>query len=105
MDATDAFFTHTIVGAPLSVLLGRRQSLPTSDPAGLEIDLSHGEARLSRVWEEWVLLTQACGPVGQPRMRPGRARRWLERHALWIGLAGLLSLLASATFWGVQQWS
>lgn len=105
MDANDAFFTHTIVGAPLSVLLGRRQALPETGSPGLNIELATGNTHLSQVWQEWVLLTQACGPVGQPRMRPGLVRRTLERHALWIAFAGLASLLASFAFWGWQQWS
>lgn len=104
MDANDAFFTHTIVGAPLSVLLGRRQAHTDAQASGLHVHLGTGEARMSKTWQEWVLLTQACGPVGQPRMRPGPVRRWLERHALWIALAGLLSLLGTATFWGLQPW-
>jgi hypothetical protein len=105
MDETDAFFTHTIVGAPLSVLLGRRQGVPDSQAAGLSVDMARGDTRLSRIWHEWVVLSHACDPVGQPRIRPGKLRCVLERHALWIALLGLLALLASATFWGVLQWS
>ncbi len=105
MDETDAFFTHTIVGAPLSVLMGRRQGVPDSQAAGLSVDMARGETRLSRIWKEWVVLTHACGPVGQPRMRPGKLRRVLERHALWIALLGMFALLASVAVWGVLQWS
>lgn len=105
MDETDAFFTHTIVGAPLSVLLGRRQAHPTAQASGLKVDLGTGETRLSRLWQEWVVLSHACDPVGQPRLRPGRARRALERHALWIALAGALALIGTAVFWGVWLWS
>ena len=47
MDSTDAFFTHTIVGAPLTVLLGRRQTLASLSSAGVEVDLAHGGHRLS----------------------------------------------------------
>jgi hypothetical protein len=60
---------------------------------------------LSPIWQEWVVLSHACDPVGQPRVRPGRLRRVLERHALWIALLGLLALLASAAFWGAMRWS
>jgi hypothetical protein len=105
MDETDAFFTHTIVGAPLSVLLGRRQAQPIAQAGGLKVDLGTGETRLSRLWQEWAVLSHACDPVGQPRLRPGRVRRALERHALWIALTGVLALIGTAAFWGVWLWS
>lgn len=105
MDETDAFFTHTIVGAPLSVLLGRRQSWQDPQAEGLVMEMASGQSRLSAIWQEWVVLSHACDPVGQPRMRPGRVRCSLERHALWIALLGLLALLGSAAFWGYVQWT
>lgn len=105
MDETDAFFTHTIVGAPLSVLLGRRQAHPHPQAVGLKVDPVSGETRLSRIWQEWAVLSRACDPVGQPRVRPGRVRRALERHALWIALAGVLALIGTGVFWGVWLWS
>ena len=105
MDETDAFFTHTIVGAPLTVLLGRRQSMPGTHGTGVEVGLSSGSWRLSDLWSEWAVLSHACDPVGHPRMRPGPVRRWLERRALLIALAGLLCLAGSAVFWGIQLWN
>lgn len=105
MDETDAFFTHTIVGPPLSVLLGRRQSPSGRSAAGLQVDPRSGQTRLSRHWQDWVVLSHACDPVGQPRLRPGRLRRVLERHALWVAVMGLLSLVATAAFWSVWLWS
>jgi hypothetical protein len=105
MDQSDAFFTHTIVGAPLTVLLGRRQPLPTSPHGGMEIETGTGQSRLSRNWADWAVLSHACDPVGHPRMRPGPLRRRLERHALLIALAGLAALTGTAIFWGVQVWS
>ena len=104
MNATDAFFTHTIVGAPLTVLLGRRQNTVHPHTEGLAVNLHDGQGRLSATWQEWMVLSHACDPVGQPRMRPGPLRRWLERHALWIALAGLLSVSGSALFWLVPPW-
>lgn len=105
MDPTDAFFTHTIVGAPLSVLLGKRLDSPDSTAAGVTVDMNNGQTRLSKIWLEWVVLSHACDPVGHPRIRPGRVRRLLERHALWIALLGTLALLGSAAFWGYVLWS
>lgn len=105
MDSTDAFFTHTIVGAPLSVLLGRRLTAADTPAQGLHVNLKDGQARLSPLWQEWVLLGHAGDRVGQPRLRPGRLRRLLERHALWLALAGLLALGGTAVFWGLMQWS
>lgn len=105
MDDTDAFFTHTIVGPPLSVLLGRRQNRSGQHAAGLQVDPGSGQTRLSRLWQDWVVLSHACDPVGQPRLRPGRLRRALERHALWVAVTGLLSLTVSAAFWSVWLWS
>jgi hypothetical protein len=105
MDETDAFFTQTIVGSPLTVLLGRRLD-PTDAPTqGLAVVLSSGQTRLTRFWQDWVILSHACDPVGHPRMRPGKLRRFLERHALGIALLGLLALLGSAISWGLLQWS
>jgi len=105
MDETDAFFTQTIVGAPLSVVMGRRQHATDVKAMGLSVDPGSGEARLSQVWRDWVVLSHACDPVGQPRMRPGKSRAWLERHALWIAALGLAGLLFSALSWGARAWS
>ncbi|MBU4519525.1 MAG: hypothetical protein KJ677_08950 [Gammaproteobacteria bacterium] len=105
MDEADAFFTQTIVGAPFTVLLGRRIQPVAGESQGLEINPTTGESRLTRVWQDWIVLSHACDPVGQSRSRPGRLRRQLERHALWIGVLGLLSLAGSLVFWGVTPWS
>jgi hypothetical protein len=106
MSETDAFFTQTIVGAPLSVLLGR-QTRPLDDQAieGLQIGLDGETESLSPSWRSWIITTQACAPVGIPRMRPNRLRRWLERYALVIASLGLLSWLAGGMYWSMMRWS
>ena len=105
MDETDAFFTQTIVGSPLTVLLGRRLDPNDAPTQGMAVALSSGQTRLTRFWQDWVILSHACDPVGHPRMRPSKLRRFLERHALGIALLGLLALLGSAISWGLLQWS
>ena len=52
-------------------------------------------------WRNWALLDHLDTPAGQPRRRPKRLRRWLERHALLIALLGLLMLAGSAVFWAI----
>ena len=104
MTEADAFFTQTIVGAPLSVLLGRRMVLPASGPEGLHVRMDGAETALSPSWREWVINTRACAAVGVPRQRPGLWRCRLERHALWIAGLGLASLAASGVAWGLLRW-
>ncbi|MEX1167492.1 MAG: hypothetical protein WEK74_11615 [Hydrogenophaga sp.] len=105
MDDTDAFFTQTIVGAPLTVLMGRRLRADDSSLQGLEIDISAGTGRLSRIWQDWFVLNHEADIPGTPRKRPGALRRKLERHALWLGISGLLFLTLSVVFWGAVAWS
>ncbi len=95
MDDTDAFFTQTIVGPPVSVLLGRQQAPEQIAAQGLDVNLASGEARLSILWQEWILLGHGAWALGRPRQRPGLWRRRLERHALWLALLGVLCLLVS----------
>jgi hypothetical protein len=105
MSETDAFFTQTIVGAPMSVLLGcQMQSASDRAGEGLQIDLASGADMLSPSWRSWIIATEACAPVGIPRMRPTRWRRWLERYAILIATTGLLSWLATAVYWGLSSW-
>ena len=105
MDQTDAFFTQTVVGAPFTALMGRRRTPGQSNAQGLSIDLGNGTPRLTRMWQEWVVLSHACDPVGVPRLRPGKVRRLLERHALWLAVLGLVSLFASVAILGVTLWT
>jgi hypothetical protein len=102
MDETDAFFTHSIVGAPFSVLLGRRQNPSTSSTQGLEVSLAKGNVSLTEGWRSWAVLDHLDTPAGTPRRRPKRLRRWLERHALIIALLGLLMVMGSAALWAIM---
>ena len=95
MDKVDAYFTHTIVGAPVSVRLGERVQVPEPKVPGLKASLRSGRFRLVDAWHDWVVLRHELDRVGRPRMRPGPIRRLLERHALWIGVLGLLSIAAA----------
>ena len=105
MHESDAFFTHTIVGAPFTVLLGSRLSTQEFKAQGLDIDLPRGTSRLSEIWQDWWVLSHDLDPTGRPRRRPERFRRWLERHALWMALVGLVSLGATGVIWGMWLWS
>ena len=101
MNDTDAFFTQTIVGAPFSVMLGRRLGPKESSTAGIEVTLDTGAHRLSDVWNDWLVSHPALDKPGQPRVRPGNVRLWLERHALWLAALGLASLAVSVLVWGL----
>lgn len=101
MNETDAYFTQTIVGAPFSVLLGRRQGLPNAPSQGLAVSMAKGDVGLTQGWRSWAVLDHLDTPAGTPRRRPRGLRRWLERHALGIALLGLLMLLGSAAFWAM----
>lgn len=104
MNEADAFFTHTIVGAPYTVLLGRRLSAVETINEGIAVHLPSGNQRLSEAWRDWVVLSHACDPVGQPRLRPSKLRRVLERHASVVAIVGLLSLATATIAWGVLVW-
>ena len=104
MTETDAFFTHAIVGAPVTCILGRRLTRERADTLGLQVNLQSGETRLSQLWRDWVVLSHATDAVGQPRMRPGRVRGMLERNALVIAGLGLASWVAGAVAAGISLW-
>lgn len=104
MDETDAFFTQTIIGAPFSMPLGARSSPGQTLNNGLVIEFGSGQSRLTQAWHDWWVLSHASDAPGQPRVRPSPARRWLERHALWLAMLGLANLAASAVAWGIVFW-
>lgn len=103
MDQTDAFFTQTIVGAPFSISLGRALTTERAMVQGLAVDLETGQSRLTTAWHDWLVMNHENDAPGRPRRRPGAVRRWLERHALWMAILGLTSLLGAAIVWAMQH--
>ena len=104
MTDADAFFTHAIVGAPVTCILGRRLRRERADALGLQVNMGTGEPRLSQIWQDWVVLSHATDVVGMPRMRPGRVRAVLERYALVIAGLGMAGLLTGAICVGLLLW-
>lgn len=103
MDEQDAFFTHGIVGAPFSVLLGRRMGVDSPQAQGLQLDPADGGTRLSPAWQPWVVERLSEQPAGTPRRRPKSLRRALERHALAIAALGLVALLVGLSLIALAQ--
>ncbi|WP_353394380.1 hypothetical protein [Hydrogenophaga sp. 5NK40-0174] len=95
MDDTDAFFTHTIVGEPRSLLLGRRLRPAQLSEHGVEVPMELHPPRLSQAWQDWIILRHDDDAPGTPRPRPGAARRFMERYALLIAMAGLIAIAAA----------
>lgn len=105
MNDSDAFFTHTIVGAPFSVLLGRRRPGTGATAAGIEVDLAGADVRLGTPWQDAFILGRAADARGLPRRRPGAGLRWLERHALAVAGVGLGALAAALLLTGWRLWT
>jgi hypothetical protein len=105
VDDPDTFFTLTIVGAPASLMLGRRMAPAQARAQGLDVDLGTGLARLTETWRDHALLGRPQDDTGRPRRRPGPTLRWMERHALGIALAGTAALAASFVIAGVVLWA
>lgn len=106
MNETDLYFTHTIVGAPQTVMLGVRVTLPSVSLHGVEVNLSQGQSRVNQAWQDWLALQQHHSVTGRPLPRPGRTRRWLLRHSLTLALLGLASLSAGLALlaWQLLPW-
>jgi len=102
MSDADRYFIHTIIGAPVTVMLGRRVVKPTRVSGGVEINLNDGSHWLDDLWRAEAMLRRPDDPAlfGTPRRRPGPVRRWIERHALKLALSGWLAALATAAAWG-----
>ncbi len=103
MNETDAFFTQTIVGAPFSITLGRPLTTERALLQGLTVDLETGHSRVTAAWHDWLVLSHAIDAPGWPRRIPGALRRRLERHALWLAVFGLTSLLGAVIMVGMRQ--
>ncbi len=99
MNQVDVFFTQTIVGPPLSVVLGERMARPRAAVPGVQVDLGSGRYKLADAWRDWIQLSHADDAPGTPRRRPGAVRRALERHALAVALLGLAALGGTAAWW------
>lgn len=104
VESTDLYFTQTIVGPAVSVVLGRRCRVVSVKATGLDIDLRSGHIDFGGLWRDWIQLSHADDPAGIARRRPGALRRWLERHALWVAVLGLVSLSASMVLWWLALW-
>jgi len=105
MTENNAFFTHTIVGSPQSVILGRKLTADSARNEGLHVNLESGHSALSALWSEWAVLSHATDDSGKPRMRPGRVRGVLERYALLIALVGVAALATAGALIGSHLWT
>ena len=106
MTEVDIFFTHTIVGQAMSIEMGRPMDRKSAqgESTGLQASLVGGHFSLPLVWNEWCLILGAYPYAGLPRRRPGRFRRWLERHALLLAASGMIMLLSTTTLLVVVIW-
>ena len=74
MDEQDAYFTHTIVGAPFSLLMGRRMGSEAAQAAGVAVEPDTGATRLGPAWQVWAIDRVQDWPAGMPRRRPHPVR-------------------------------
>ncbi len=95
MTDEDMFFTNTIVGSALSLPLGNIPPKQTRYDDGLQIGMLSGRRSLGKSWLDWLLIQGSYPYIGHPRRRPGDLRRWIERYALVIGIAGILMALSA----------
>ena len=108
MQDADLYFTHTIVGAPMTVALGRPQRAPAHHAGAMVLDAGTGRAQLTPSWGEWLAARTAThAPAGKPWRRPGSLRRFVARHAVLLAASGWLVALATAAGWAAfaaPQW-
>jgi hypothetical protein len=102
--ATNTFFTETIVGRPVSLMLGRRETLRKRP--GVDYEPRRG-MRLAQFWHhdlennQWRYAAQFGSPV---QARAGAARLFLERHALRLALLALLVLVLAPLLYLASAW-
>lgn len=108
MTDQDIFFTHTIVGQPMSVELGKPLVSPShaakSGQSGLTADLGNNRFSLHPTWKEWCLITSAFPRAGVPRRKAGATRRWLERYALLLAIAALMLMGSACAMLAIVFW-
>ena len=102
MQSTDDIFTHTIVGGQCSVVLGR--TVPAADLRAKGIYVYPRDSRLniSENLAQYVLFLRPHEAPGTPHHVFGRSRRWLEKYAILIALAGLTSLFCALLITTIQ---
>jgi hypothetical protein len=94
MTDEDMFFTTTIVGAALSLPLGDIPPKQARYDDGMQVGMLSGRRSLPKSWLDWLEIQGSYPYIGQPRSRPGALRRWVERYALLIAIAGVCMLVA-----------
>jgi hypothetical protein len=108
MTDQDLFFTHTVVGQAMSVPLGRRMSKKDlrsqGTPQALAVNMATATFDLPQAWKDWCMIQGTYPYAGSPRRSPGRARRWLERHALILAVISMLSILTVLAFVALIAW-
>lgn len=92
MDPVERTLTYSIVGAPVSVLLGQRLAHGESPREGLQPIPGDTGWQLTQGWLNWWTLHPRDELFVGVRARPEPVRRWLERHALVLGLAAAVLL-------------
>lgn len=95
MSDDDLYFTHAIVGAPQTVFLGDRVTVPSMAVAGMQVDLHTGHSRMSEAWQDWMVMHRRDPANGLPLRRPSPLMRWLVRHTLLLGIVALVAGLAA----------
>ena len=102
--ATNLFFTETIVGRPVSLMLGRRETLRARP--GVDYEPRMG-MRLAQFWQDdlennqWRYAAKFGSPV---QARAGGARLFLERHALRLALLALLVMVIAPLLYLASAW-
>lgn len=108
MTDQDIFFTHTIVGPRLSVGLGRRlDSTSHATKPGVSwliANLGEGRFWLDPDWKERWLINSGSPRAGAPWRKPGPVRRWLERYAIALAVAGLMLMGLACAMLAIAFW-